>query len=788
MRIFLVALLCIFSTASFTSFTIFKTPKSSKLTEDQITSIANNVLSDLKIAKGILPTEPPSLRVKTFQGSADGVLASFDRFKNEILLDTKSYNIMRRMGKDSLDALAFLLGHELGHYIHSHRVVNHNITHAAPGLASSEEITKAMEVMPMETTQQEFKQKLDAAIWNYDSTHEEAEADFEGGFLGYLAGYEPMAAGKEFLRKAYDHPFMNLTKETPGYPSFDERLEVIENTTKELETLIPIFEMANYLIAIEQYYDAIPYLERVLDKFQSREVYNNIGVATILEILTLFEEPLTEYKFPLSLDANFRLPHPNFSLEHDSGGFHDIRPEEYVKFLKCHQNRIQKEINKAENYFEKAIYLDPDYGTAYLNLSIAQSIKALLYKWTQSFESNNCMELELEELSKALTNAITAKQITENSLHAYEVSSFSKLNFEDGEFEETTQTDTLPNGNTSSMTMITPKVSSKPYKIQAFGNHTFIKTNIDSNIIADSTSWRSGKQNNEIVDIPVQAFLLSNIHTQIDLIYILRDDLIDGKIIKRNPYWKGNIKVVPFAQALEINPKNKLASYNLHYARTNTKLNETNIQSNSCQTIAERFKGHTVSKIYADVTEWDTDFSLPSSKIFVDNDNSIFEDPSTYNYKYNNTSSHELFVNKTEIKKDFRTEQSVILAPKSINSLQTECDIKAGTSYDEMVQTYGPPTKLLTLSVGSYATYVFTRNQIFSGSVEQTVLDELGNESVQLKQFAVAIEDDIPQPFPVVEKVSTQEEGLIIKLDKNNNVIEWAIYHRDITTRNTGSS
>ena len=242
---------------------------------------AKEVLDNLKNAKGILPSEAPRLKMYKFRGS--GKLASMHLKKGEIHLDIETFKLCQEMGSDSLNGLAFLLGHELGHFIHAHGGVNHNIEDEGGNNAMRFAAVRAVNEEFNAT--REFEKRMSDALFQYRETHDEAEADFEGAFLGYLAGYDTREAGKTFLRRAYQKFGISSSQ---GYPSLEERLIIIDKTTADLSKVTPIFELAKYLVSIGQYADAIPLLEQISTKFESPEIYNNLAVSQVLQILSVF--------------------------------------------------------------------------------------------------------------------------------------------------------------------------------------------------------------------------------------------------------------------------------------------------------------------------------------------------------------------------------------------------------------------------------------------------------------------------------------------------------------------
>jgi len=361
---------------------------------------SREILNDLKRAKGILPTEAPFIQVATPTGHK--IAATYIE-EEKIILDPEAYRIcanMERIKQGHFEnSLAYILGHELGHFINNHGDQNELITNAVVSVEERLNTTRSNTFAPNSAN----AVLVTEAVGDFHRAEDEGEADLQGAILGYLAGYNTAEAGKAFLGFAYEG--LDINENSSKYPSLTQRQNLIDQTSTQLKKLVPLFEMANYLVAIEQYEDAIPYLERILPTFQSREIYNNIGVMYLLETLRLFEKPLTEYKFPLTLDSKFRAPHPNLDefiqvLPSPMSDGWDIQ-------MPCQLSDIQYQVNRAKLYFRKAIQLDQKYSISYLNLSIAESIGYLLFDQ----DDINCTEWKREELDKALGNVYEAKSI-----------------------------------------------------------------------------------------------------------------------------------------------------------------------------------------------------------------------------------------------------------------------------------------------------------------------------------------------------------------------------------------
>lgn len=262
--------------------------------------------------------------VPTFVMSAvEYQVASIDYKKLEITLEQKAYEVCASFGPENTDAaIAFLLGHELTHYYEKHLwregfVDTHN--DLAIGI------------------------QLDSLL---DDVADETEADYLGGFLAYSAGYGVFEQNDEMIGRLYKT--YQMPDDIVGYPTLSDRQALNRRSTEQLKQLVEVFDMANLLTAVGRYADAFEYYRYVLMQYQSREIYNNVGVVAVLDALQYFNESEMKFRLPLELDLE--------SSGSKGDGMANIR---------------EKLLRQAILHFDAAISLDPDYAPAYLNKACA---------------------------------------------------------------------------------------------------------------------------------------------------------------------------------------------------------------------------------------------------------------------------------------------------------------------------------------------------------------------------------------------------------------------------------
>lgn len=286
--------------------------------------VVKSVFDKLKNAKGDFRSRRPYLRFVDQTGG--GVAVAYPKM-GLIMLEEKGYDICVSFGKDSLNALAAFLSHELVHCYEKH---------------DWEEYFAS-----------EFRGNGLGGEVSDDAKADEIQADYLGGFLSYQAGFKPFGIMPQFLDKVYEA--YGLTDEKLSkYPKKAERKSISIESEEKLKKLLDLFEMANFLVALEEYDDALEYYYKVLEDFQSREIYNNLGVLSTLSAIKRFAPTENIYAFPVELDVESRM---RTGSRGDNGK--DFREEKLIEAI---------------DFFEKARQYDSFYSIAYLNQGCAHAL------------------------------------------------------------------------------------------------------------------------------------------------------------------------------------------------------------------------------------------------------------------------------------------------------------------------------------------------------------------------------------------------------------------------------
>ncbi len=283
---------------------------------------ATKVFEDLIQARGEFRMAPPSF----VMNEGRQYIAWMHPGRQEIGVEEKAYDVCTKLGRDSLNALAMLIGHELVHYYEKHDWSRHFFRINDFMTASSRD-----ELMR-------------------DGLKFEAQADHLGGVLAISAGYNPYAISGRLLELAYKE--YGLPEENPPYPSLSERVQISKQTASRLRKLHSVYQMASLLTMIGAYPTANQYYKYLLKEYQSYEVYNNAGGNAALAALHYFEPAEMPYVLPFELDINSRLDQLVTRFPAD-------REKQRARFL-----------SDAERWFKSARELAPDEPSPVLNLAL----------------------------------------------------------------------------------------------------------------------------------------------------------------------------------------------------------------------------------------------------------------------------------------------------------------------------------------------------------------------------------------------------------------------------------
>jgi tetratricopeptide (TPR) repeat protein len=334
------------------SFSCFSFAQPNANTEKQVRLVFNQLISVYGSAK-----PAPELKVDKYTLPASYIANP----KPTIKVDLSLYKLCQTFGKDSLNAIAVVLSHELTHYYNDHTFCS---DYAFANFKSNADLQK----------------KIGLASYNA-RVDKESEADIKGFFYAAAAGFQPHGLQELLIGKVYtNYKLANIQK---GYPSKQERIVIAQNAEKTATQLYEHFK--NGLTALEnkQYDQAIEFFNKANSQVPFRENWNNIGVAYARKALNLKlpskaeDDNPTRFLYPLEVENKSRLIN------------------ERTRSLDDTTEEMEKLLNEAQNAFEKALQLDPSFYKSRINLACIYDIQG----------SHNSAIAEISEKLPAETRA-----------------------------------------------------------------------------------------------------------------------------------------------------------------------------------------------------------------------------------------------------------------------------------------------------------------------------------------------------------------------------------------------
>jgi hypothetical protein len=263
-------------------------------------------------------------------------VATFDpRTESEplIILGENFIKLIRNFGKDSSNALAHVLGHELAHLILRQNDLISSIGSGYASVEYNKEVKK-------------YKKVLQDSIF-------ERQADEFAALYAHMAGYKTTGIGEILLDSIYKR--FNLTDaKLSRYPKLIERKEIIRHSDKKMSVLKMFFD-ASILSTLSENFEMSEALNRAIinENFPSREIHNNLGVASLIKGISLLDTLDYPYQFPISIDISTRLGSTQERAIN----------KEAITFLK-----------QALQNFDNAIKCSETYEIAWLNKAIVHFI------------------------------------------------------------------------------------------------------------------------------------------------------------------------------------------------------------------------------------------------------------------------------------------------------------------------------------------------------------------------------------------------------------------------------
>ena len=264
--------------------------------------------------------QPPDLKLVDSERNP----ASYNPQTKVISLEHKVLEVCYSFGSDSLNALSYILSHELGHHYRHHGWMSQY---------ASSDFGSSLSEHHRTPEQRKFY---------------EIESDIYAGFYSHIAGYDALKVASSFLDSIYVS--YDLPVDLKHYPTLVERKDIIKNNQSVFKVLKEIFDLANITMSIGYYdYSQVLYQYIINRDFTSREIYNNLGLCYVYQALDLdIEQKSFNLIIPFNIDMDTRL--------NVTGKTRSLN----VKAVNL--------LYDAKQEFERAIQLDDNYIKAKENL------------------------------------------------------------------------------------------------------------------------------------------------------------------------------------------------------------------------------------------------------------------------------------------------------------------------------------------------------------------------------------------------------------------------------------
>lgn len=261
----------------------------------------------------------PILRMPSLKKSGDKALF-YAKPEPLIIFDEKLYDICQTFGKDSLAALAVLMGHELTHYYENH----------------AEWSGFLKEIKKNELSENPNVQK-----------ENERNADLRGVFQAFVAGYNAFSIVKPLYEKIYKDYGI---KELPGYYLRDERIQFAISQIAYARKIGTALELGNFLYLNNHYEEAERSFNYVNNIFPLSEVLLNQANCLLKQAYELSLLSQMPFRLPIGLSTSNK-------LLSDLRGTDDGKKQIYLQ--------------KSLSIFNRIIKQSPEYESAYIGLSMA---------------------------------------------------------------------------------------------------------------------------------------------------------------------------------------------------------------------------------------------------------------------------------------------------------------------------------------------------------------------------------------------------------------------------------
>jgi hypothetical protein len=319
----------------------------------------------------------------------------------KIIIGYKLVDKCRSFGKDSSNALAHVLSHELTHYYQNH-FWSEQFGSAYADVGWGEQMQqsgKSLNVMRLYETQ----------------------ADEYGMYYAFAAGYRTLYIGDKVLDSIYT--WFHLDEQLPGYPSLTERKQIAVAARTNVAKLIPVFETGNMCLTLAQIMGseqqmilaktaALQFDDILARKMQTKEMYNNAAVARMLSVLPMYPDSMQDLRLPFMIETGSIL----YRTDRSRSATGETDPVLVDSMLAT--------MEEAFAQLTSAVKLDKQFYPAWMNLAILHFMRGeygsatdALQNASRSMGEGHPLQWSVDEM-RALLAYARAEQTTSTQLFA----------------------------------------------------------------------------------------------------------------------------------------------------------------------------------------------------------------------------------------------------------------------------------------------------------------------------------------------------------------------------------
>lgn len=238
---------------------------------------------------------------------------------NAIFFSEKFTWVMRSFGKDSMNAVAHVLGHELAHVI----LQQGDFLKLGSGYADVD-----------------FNEKLNRyqGLLKDSLALFEREADENAIFYAHISGYQTTHIAEKVLNLIYIN-FKLKDKKLKNYPELTERIAMVNSSSKRMDVLLKLYDFGVISAMKGQFDHAIYFFELIQNEhFYSKEIFNNLGMAYMMKVKFIVKDEFP-FELPFQIDCSSSLSQQrDFSVKVD-------------ELLEASKRCLNEAIKIDENYY-----------------------------------------------------------------------------------------------------------------------------------------------------------------------------------------------------------------------------------------------------------------------------------------------------------------------------------------------------------------------------------------------------------------------------------------------------